>query len=719
MSPQQKVLCCVPRTGVDFEHSFTDVWGETVENPSPKSRGTTKTLSSNHQIFIGRTSVEKTEFENEPEGFDTVSPVDVLTLGIGSAVVADRHLIDSCAPLGKAGGDLRLESESIAGQSKTLENISSHRLVTSLHVGEIEIVDHVRQQGENPVAQGMPEEKNTPLLTGGEPRAVNGISVTVDDRSDNPLIIGRVVFEISILNNRDVTCHLFDGGSDRPSFSHVHRLAEHLDARLRACKLTQNGQRLVCRAVVDTHQLDFHVDRSRENPVDDHLKRSRFVVDRHQNGKLHCAYDIDATGGALTSARDSQARPICDATLSNMRIIRWFRREQRWHIIALLFLLLPLFAWNARWDELANPDSEAAAIAAWQLSRNGTLDLSQYDAITENLDTLRLWFVPGRDNTIVSNRPPGLIGIALPSYLIAGSSQFSIVPSTVTAMALTMAALVIVWQLLRRLTEPGFATVATGVLALGTTTWAISSSELWPHGPDQFWASIALVGLSTGGFAVAGAAFALSLLTRPITAVFAAATGLLEAWRQKSARPALIIGAVSMMGLVLLLVYNWAIVGTLSVSGGYSASFTTGAVERFTLVDYLRNVFAMFIGPPNGFLLLSPILGVATFALIRYWKRVPGWARSGALAALSYLLVHAFFNRASGGLPVMYRYPLEAITLASAGLGFAAWTMARESQTGRRILLVTALLSIGIQGYYIFVVSCAVMSADLNTCFLT
>ena len=181
----------------------------------------------------------------------------------------------------------------------------------------------------------------------------------------------------------------------------------------------------------------------------------------------------------------------------------------------------------------------------------------------------------------------------------------------------------------------------------------------------------------------------------------------------------LIIGSISAIAVALLLLYNWAIFGEVSVRGGYSSSATTGAVERFTILDYLRNVFAMFIGAPNGFLLLSPVLGVATFALIRYWKQVPGWARSGVLAALTYLLVHAFFNRASGGLPVMYRYPLEAITLASAALGFAAWTLARESRLGRRILVVTAVLSIVIQGYYVFVVSCVVLNPDLNTCFLS
>ncbi len=402
-----------------------------------------------------------------------------------------------------------------------------------------------------------------------------------------------------------------------------------------------------------------------------------------------------------------------------MRIVDWFREEQRWHILALLILLLPLFAWNARWDETVNPDAEAAAVAAWQLSETGTLDLSEHESITENLDNLQLWYVPGRDNTIVSNRPPGLIGIAFPSYFLAGSSRFSFVPSTLTAMALTMASLVIVWWLLRGLTDPRFATVATGVLALGTTTWAISSAELWPHGPDQFWASVALIGLSTRRFALAGAGFALSVLTRPITVVFAAVAGIVEGWRQRSIKPAFVIAVVTAVGVVLLLAYNWAVFGAFSIRGGYSSAITAGAVERFTILDYARNLFSMFVGAPNGFLLLSPVLGVATFGLIRYWKRVPGWARSGALAALAYLLVHAFFNRASGGLPVMYRYPLEAITLASAALGFAAWTMARESRLGGRFLLATAVLSIVIQGYYIFVVSCVVLNPERNTCFVT
>lgn len=114
------MLCGVSRTGVDLEHALADVWGETVENPSPETWGTTETLSRDYRIFVGRTSIEKAELENELESLDAVWPADVLALGISPAVIADRHLIDSGAPLGEAGRDLRLESKSITGQTKTL-----------------------------------------------------------------------------------------------------------------------------------------------------------------------------------------------------------------------------------------------------------------------------------------------------------------------------------------------------------------------------------------------------------------------------------------------------------------------------------------------------------------------------------------------------------------------------------------------------------------------
>jgi hypothetical protein len=114
------MLCGVSRTGVDFEYSFADVRGEAVKDPSSETWSTAETLSGDDQILIGGTSIEKAELENEPESLDAVSPADALALGIRPAVIADRYLVDSGAPLGEPSGHLRFESESITGQTKTL-----------------------------------------------------------------------------------------------------------------------------------------------------------------------------------------------------------------------------------------------------------------------------------------------------------------------------------------------------------------------------------------------------------------------------------------------------------------------------------------------------------------------------------------------------------------------------------------------------------------------
>ena len=257
--------------------------------------------------------------------------------------------------------------------------------------------------------------------------------------------------------------------------------------------------------------------------------------------------------------------------------------------------------------------------------------------------------------------------------------------------------------------------MATGVLAGGTTTVAISAAQIWPHGPGQLWVAVALVGMSVERHAISGTAYALLILTRPITAVLGAVSAISESWQQRSWRPLFLIGAISSIGLTILVAYNWAVYGELTIRGGYASSTTTGAVERFAFVDYLRNVWAMFFGLPNGFLLFSPVLSVASYALIRYWRRVPTWARSGAFAGLVYLLVHPALNRVSGGLVILYRYPLEAITMASAGLGIASWILMKESRVGARALIMSAVVSIAIQIYVLYL-SCLVHGLGFRTC---
>ena len=126
----------------------------------------------------------------------------------------------------------------------------------------------------------------------------------------------------------------------------------------------------------------------------------------------------------------------------------------------------------------------------------------------------------------------------------------------------------------------------------------------------------------------------------------------------------------------------------------------------------------MFAGLPNGFLTTSPILGVALVGSILYWREIPNWAKSAAIAGALYLLVHAALNRASGGSAVFYRYPLEAIVLAAPLLAIGAEHLAERSRVLKLTVLVALLVSIGLQFVHVFLISCTITDPIVRTCLL-
>ena len=388
------------------------------------------------------------------------------------------------------------------------------------------------------------------------------------------------------------------------------------------------------------------------------------------------------------------------------------------HLLLVAFILLPLFALNARWGVQGNPDGLAVARAAWQFAETGSLDLSGHEFIANDIANLATWYVELDDGRIISNRAPGLIALAILPYLARADSRFSYAPATFVALVTTLLAMLVIWWVLMPLVGRGFATSATLVLALGTTTWYVSSAELWPHGPGQLWAALAVMGLASGSYLLAGSSFALSIITRPITAVLAATSGILEGLRTRQWGFTLKSGAIALGGAVVVLIYNRALFGGWSIRGGYPESVTTGALERFQVFDYLRNAFDMFFHIRFGVLISTPIVGIATFAMIRAWRLVPGWARSGAIAALVYLLVHSFLNLASGEMIAFYRYPLEALVYAMPALAVGSLHMWRQGRSGQVLLIASAVFSIGLQVVHVFYWSCFVTGLEAPACIL-
>ena len=113
---------------------------------------------------------------------DAVLPPDLLALGVRAARVRDADLVDPPARGRDLRGDLGLEPEAVLLDLDRLDHLTPERLVTGLHVGEVQVGEHVRRGGEQPVADRVPVVEDAVRATGEEPRPVDHVGVAGEQR---------------------------------------------------------------------------------------------------------------------------------------------------------------------------------------------------------------------------------------------------------------------------------------------------------------------------------------------------------------------------------------------------------------------------------------------------------------------------------------------------------------------------------------------------------
>jgi hypothetical protein len=353
--------------------------------------------------------------------------------------------------------------------------------------------------------------------------------------------------------------------------------------------------------------------------------------------------------------------------------------------------LLVIYLLTATYAPPLSPDPRAASIPAWTLAQHGTLSVDGFEREVR-------WTVEV-DGRTVSNRQPGVIAVGVPFYLLAPRTEEpSMAPGTVAAVLATVAAMVVLHLLFRRLVRPGAAVLGALVAGLATSTWSVSADALWPHGPNQLWLGLGLLGMAATQHWPAGLAFAAAILTRPNLAIVPAVSGLWAAWERRTPRPALVVGATSALGVVGLLAYNAAVFGEPTLGGGYPDAFA----DRLTTAGpsyWGMNVLGTLFSPDRGILVLSPWLLLLVPGLVRAWRCAPDWVRAGAVGGVLYLLLQLRMNRFSGGNNFFgYRYPLEMLTLAGPLL-LLAWREWTAVQRWRRLTFAAlAAVSFAVHG---------------------
>jgi hypothetical protein len=378
-------------------------------------------------------------------------------------------------------------------------------------------------------------------------------------------------------------------------------------------------------------------------------------------------------------------------------------------ILSALVLLAMFTAGALKWaDQGYNVDVTAAAFPAWHFVQTGSLDMSGYEG--ENP-----WFIT-TDTGTWSNRSPGIIGVAIVAYTITEpfTDDFEMWPSAVAAVLTTFASVLVVAGAARRL-RPDLFLPTMLLLGLGTATWGVASGQLWPHGPAQLMVALALSFAMNKRWTAVGLALGVGILIRPPIAIVALVLGLGFGFIERSWRPVVKIGWPSALGALFLAGYSALLFGSLNPTAAYDSA--GGLIrEGDGFLGWLLNVVQGLFGPRNGLLVWSPWILVAGIGLFAMRKRLGPEPKLWLFASAIFLLVHFWLNRASGGLPYNYRYPIEVLALITPAVLLSLPDILDRTST-RFALIASAGMAVFLQAAYLLFSTCTPVG-DVAQCSL-
>src|SRR4029077_2643992 len=94
-------------------------------------------------------------------GSDSVLPANLLSLSVRPAVVGDAHFIDPGSSPRNLRDKLRFDTEPVLLDCDAIQVFAPKNFITRLHIGEVQVSKHVREQCEKSVSHHVPKVNHT------------------------------------------------------------------------------------------------------------------------------------------------------------------------------------------------------------------------------------------------------------------------------------------------------------------------------------------------------------------------------------------------------------------------------------------------------------------------------------------------------------------------------------------------------------------------------
>jgi hypothetical protein len=293
----------------------------------------------------------------------------------------------------------------------------------------------------------------------------------------------------------------------------------------------------------------------------------------------------------------------------------------------------------------------------------------------------------------------------VPAYLfasLAGVSEFSFVPGSVTAALVSAAAVVIMRRVLGVVLDGPELGIAVLFFAFGTGVWSVCANAPWSHTFTLLALVLALLATSCDRFLLAGLALGLGITARPTVAVAAAVVGASLAWSRRSPAVVARIALGAIPGALALITYNGLVFGSWAPSNGYEVRVAgSGATEGDLSIKWdslPANIVGALFSPERGLVIYYP---VAVFGLLMVgaaWRSAADWERAAALGGLAVAVVQFSLNRYSGGHTFWGpRLLIEPLVLATPLL---ARSIALYAESRSRFIVLSCLaLGVAVHAY--------------------
>lgn len=386
--------------------------------------------------------------------------------------------------------------------------------------------------------------------------------------------------------------------------------------------------------------------------------------------------------------------------------IQKFLASKKVGFFCVFALFMLIYHSNAR--PICQIDCIPATYTAWSLIKNHNFDISKYPSMKKYVNAV-VKELP--DGQYISCYPQGSAIAAVP-FVLPYAIFRQTPPSTgtmryigkITASSYVALSAAVIYMVCLEL-FPSVAVLTAVLYGLGTCLWSVASQGLWMHGPAVFFLCLPLYFLLTKKLSVkysliTGFFLGAAIMTRPILAFFAIATGMVYIYNKKWVEFLCMSICIAIFA-GLLIFYN----------ATYFHNFFNSGYSNFYgswMTPLWLGLSGLLIAPSRGLFVYSPALILfpcGLWYLIRYSfpaisKQVKSVILLWFCAAVGIILLYSKWNCWWGALCFGPRFLCEMAPILC--ILFAVFVSTITKKIGRMAVFTLVCLSVFIQFLGVF-----------------